>query len=174
MKLVMSLLGFTLAFSSAHADSVYTCVNSKGDSVIITLTQEGQKMTLRSLYARLKLTQGKRRPKNPALKDYVNFGGSYPNGYAVIPVHENLLKDNSQSTDIVGSLMLEEEEFGCRTGEGKLTVSRATRREFSTGGGNRREPCKLTSYYGGMTFMPPRIICNYGGMTVIHGGGRLF
>lgn len=173
MKFVLSLLGFVLSVSAVHADSTYTCVNSKGDSVIITLSQENQKMTLRSLYARLNLTQSKRRPKNPALKDYVKFGGTYPNGYAVIPIHENLLKDNSQTTEIVGSLMLEEEEFGCRSGEGKLTVSRATRREFS-GGGNRREPCKLTSYYGGMTFMPPRVVCNYGGMTIINGGGRMF
>lgn len=36
------------------------------------------------------------------------------------------------------------------------------------------EACKLTSHYGGMEFVPPRVICTYPGGVVYIGGGLAF
>jgi hypothetical protein len=177
MKLALSLFGFMFFTSMVHADAVYTCANERGDTVIIKLTGDGQQMSLHSVYAGLKLIQSKQNPANPVSTDYLKFRGHYPtaDGYSIaaVSVQASLVRGEAGPNEIVGSVKFEGDQFGCRVGEGKLTVSRATRREFSTG--QRGEPCKLTTYYQGMTFIPPRVVCNYGnGIVSITGGGRPF
>ncbi|MGZ3695923.1 MAG: hypothetical protein ACXWQO_17695, partial [Bdellovibrionota bacterium] len=62
MSMLLSLLGFALFTAMAHADAIYTCENDRGDTVRITFTREGQRMSLRSRYAGLNLTKSKRSP----------------------------------------------------------------------------------------------------------------
>ncbi|MGZ3695377.1 MAG: hypothetical protein ACXWQO_14770, partial [Bdellovibrionota bacterium] len=144
----------------------------RGDTVRITFTREGQRMSLRSRYAGLNLTKSKRSPADPA--GYTMFHGLIPGGgyvEAVVAVQSNLARGDASSSGVLGSITFESDDYDCKAGVGKLKVSRETREEFSPS--ERREPCKLTSYYGGMTFMPPRIVCDYGNGIIYMGGGRV-
>jgi hypothetical protein len=170
-SMLLSLLGFALTTPMAHADAVYTCANNRGDTLMIKFTPDGQRMALRSLYVGMKFTQSKRRIGDHP--DYTVFQGQYPtgNGYAegIVSVQSRLLRGS-----ISGSITLESDDYNCKAGAGKLKVSRETREEFGPPR-ERGEPCKLTTYYNGMTFIPPRVVCDYGsGFTVITGGGRSF
>lgn len=172
MKSVSTLLvltGLTIFASAAQADAVYTCKNNRGDSLRLTFTREGKRMAVKSRYAGLTLRQQKHSPADPS--GYTMFQGNYPGGVAHVAVQSNLVRGDESSNGVIGSITFESDDFDCKAGTGKLRVSRKTRQEFSPDG--QGEPCKLTSYYEGMTFIPPRIVCNYGGMRVIHGTGGI-
>lgn len=174
MKLALYLFASALCASVTHADSKYHCTNVRGDSVNLEFTKEGKRVSLRSLHQQMTFAQSKVKPKN----DRYTYGGRYPNGaggysVGIIYVQASLVNGVVDTENVVGTMSMEGDKFGCKSGEGKLAVSKETRREFASPR-PRREPCKLTSYWQGMTFMPPRIVCNYGGVTMIRGAGGLF
>ena len=161
MKLAFSLLGLTLFASLAHAESVYTCTEARGDSIIIEMSRQGENMFLRTPYRKLNFTQSKRRPKK---SDYFTFVSSH----GVASLQESVVRGDS-GAGVVGNLLIEGHVYPCKVGEGKLTVSAKTRREFSGrgGGGGLFDHCGVRSHYQGMTFMPPRWICTGNGVVSI-------
>ena len=157
MRSLLSLLCLSFV-SMAHAESVYTCTEARGDSVIIEMSRQGENMLLRSLYRKLNFRQSKNHRGN---SDYFTYNSSH----GALSLQESVVRGDSGS-DVVGDMLMEGHTFHCRVGEGKLVVSRQTRREFSGGGGGRGG-CRITTYWQGITFIPPRVICNYGGFTTL-------
>lgn len=172
MKAILLLA--LLAASPARADSLYTCANNKGDTVMIEFSRGGQRLNLRSRYAQLKLSQSKAYAGiNPG---YTYFQGKYPSGGgyedAMIAVQSRLVRGYVNPKGSSGSITLASEDYECKAGAGKLKVSRETRDELNPPA--QKEPCKLTSYYEGMTFMPPIFLCDYGfGPVIMRTGGAL-
>jgi hypothetical protein len=165
MKLAFSLLGFALSTSMAHAESVYTCTEARGDSVIIEMSRQGENMLLRSLYHKLNFTQSKRHPKKSDYFAYNSARGS-------LSLQESVVRGDG-GPDVVGKLKMEGHVYPCKVGEGKLTVSRATRRE-SSGGSGWPGNCRVRDHYQGITYWPPVAVCNGGGIVTMirlgHGG----
>lgn len=173
--LSFSLLAVLMGAASAFADAVYTCTSHSREMAIMEVTQDGQRVSLTSVYHEVHFVQSKRPPRDPGLSDYLVYHGRYPagdGGYAIgtIYVQSNLVRGEQttrNSDGAVGSMLLEGDDFQCKAGREKLKPTPHSTRH------SRREPCRLTSYYEGMTFMPPRVVCNYGnGIVSITGGGR--
>ncbi len=147
MKLALSLFGFALSGLMAHADSVYNCVNPRGDSFNIKMARQGESMTLRSLYKRLNFTQSRSRTKNSKYLEFDSRRGS-------VTMQESLVRGGS-----TGSLTMEGDVFNCRAGAGRLAVSNATRREFSGRARSAGLNCAWVSESPGIIFNPPRMFC---------------
>jgi hypothetical protein len=163
MKFALTFLGLALLNSVAHAESVYTCTEARGDSVIIELSRQGENLLLRSLYHKLKFTQSKHRSKNSDYFRYNSARGS-------MSLQESVVRGDS-GPGVVGNLKIEGHVYPCKVGEGKLAVSKETKRQMA-GGSGWGSNCRVRSNYEGMTFWPPVAVCQ--GVIMRLGTGRPF
>lgn len=166
MKLVLALSSLFLVGSIANAESVYTCTEDRGDSIIIEMSRQGENMHLRTLDRQLNLTQSKRRPKKSDYYRYHSSRGS-------VSLQESVVRGDGGS-GVVGNLRIEGHVYPCKVGRGKLVVSRATRREMAGGGGSLFSNCRVRYNYGGTLYSPPVSVCNGGRVIMRMGTGLPF